>query len=339
MLPAAHETRVSGDEAGYRSREKKLFLPASGVIPAKQGSISDEEQDAFFSWLARIDQAVATLRSMNPPRLPTFASPTGAEKFLAWKRWVLSHHLFIPMLALTGHALTESSRYMDLGERSSALECASLAARLRKGCGALFLYSVDFQPCAPIYCSCIRSHMPAGFSGYEIRERQYCYQPAIARFNDTFSKTSSDSFTARIRQLWTAADLRYHKLHERCMQLAVVGTETETAGHPQRKPESLRAIYRRNNGEVPEIGEAAFAEYDRWFAIERRDGITRFDYVYEVCDVIDRLLSDLLIGHRLDDLVTTELIDSIKAVLVVFGRWAGPIHSTSPFFPRQLRGE
>lgn len=323
---------------GYRSREKKLLLPLGGSIPAALGPVNKDDQDAALSWLARIDQVVNTLHSTRQQRIGVFAVPTGAEKFLAWKRWVLSHHLFIPMLALAGHALAEASCCMNADRQDRAVKWVSTAARLRKGCGALFMYSVDFQPCAPIYCSCIRAQMPPAFSGYAIRERQHCYQPSVALFNKTFPKTNSDLFTADTRQLWAAADLRYHKLHERCMILAVVGTQAETNGPPP-IPESLRAIYRRQNGDAPEIGESEFVEYDRWFGIERCEGMTRLDYIYEVCDAIERLLADLLIGHRLDEPVATELIDSIRAMLVVFGDWAGPVSSDSLFSPKHLRGE
>lgn len=330
------------DDDGYRSREKKLVLPSRGIVPETACMLDQDEQDAAISWLARVDQALRSIQSRGRDALIRRTTPTGAEKFLAWKRWVLSHHLFIPTLALVGHCLDEAVCAFEGDDRHTAGEWVALASRLRKGCGSLFLYSVDFQPCAPIYCGCIRNQMPVAFSGYEIRERQFCYLPAAARFHACLGRAAVDSFVVDLRQNWAAADRRYHELHERCMLLAVTGIDSrDESGRTGEgvKPESLRAQYRRQHGEAPELGEEAFAAYDRWFAIERTDGVTRADYIYQVCDVIERLIGDLLIGHRLEVSVVADLIDSIRATLVVFGRWVGPVSVLSAFFPRTARGE
>lgn len=197
------------------------------------------------------------------------------------------------------------------------------------------MYSVDFQPCAEIYCSQIRNQMPPAFSGYEIRERQNGYQPAVALFNNEFSKNDTDSFVKEMRSMWVAAELRYHELHERCMVQAVTPNASAANDRQRSKPESLRAAHRRQYGEVPPISEESYQAYDRWFAIERRDDITWFDYVYEICDVIERLLADILVGHRLEPEVVNELVASMRVVLDVFIEQASASTETFELYPQE----
>lgn len=326
---------------GYRVREKKLALPEDGVTPTAPETVDGAEQQVLLSWISCLWQVVEVVSRISQRRMNAGSAPTGAEMFLGWKRWILSHHFFIPLLAMVGHALSNAAQAMREGRREQARESVDLASRMRRGCGTLFIYSVDFQPCSEIYCGQIRSHMPPAFSGYEIRERQNTFQPGVEAFSDAFPKGSSEIFVKEMRSMWIAADLRYKELHERCMVQAVPAAVVEVDGKRSSagRPESLRAAHRREHGEVPQIGEEAYKEYDRWFAIERRSDVTRLDYVYQVSDIIERILGDLLVGHRLEAAIVDELLDSMKAVLVVFGRWAGPVQETSPFYPKCLRGE
>lgn len=329
------------DADGYRVREKKIALPQDGTTPTVPETVGKEEQQVLLAWISCLWRAVEVVGRTSQHRMIAESAPTGAETFLGWKRWLLSHHFFIPLLAMIGHALSSAANAMRDGRRQQVREWVDLASRMRRGCGALFMYSIDFQPCSTIYCRHIRSQMPAAFSGYEIRERQSSFQPAVELFHDTFPKCATETLAQEMRSLWIAADVRYHELHERCMVQAVPGRAAEVVGEKTSagRPESLRAAHRREHGEVPPIGEDAYQEYDRWFAIERRPDVTRLDYVYQVCDIIERLLADLMVGHRLEATVRDELLDSMKAALVVFGRWAGPVQETSPFYPKYLRGE
>lgn len=322
------------EQDSYRIREKKIALPQDGVVPAISEVIAPEEQEALLDWISRLSRSVDLVGAMNQRRTSSGSASTRAETTLAWKRWILSHHLFIPMLALTGHALSTASEAMQAGRQEVARKAVEAASRMRRGCGALFMYSVDFQPCSEIYCSQIRSQMPPAFSGYEIRERQNGFQPAVASFNSSFSKAAPDSFVKEMRAMWVAADVRYHELHGRCMVQAVASNTSETEGKQPAKPESLRAAHRRQHGEVPPIREENYVAYDRWFAIERREDITWVDYVYEVCNVIERVLADLMVGHRMEPAIVDELVDSLQAVLAVFGDQSSAFDETVT-----LRGE
>lgn len=322
----------------YRMRTKKIALPQDGMVPSIPYGIAQEEQDGLRDWIARLSRSAEFVNIMSQRRADSGSIPTRAEISLAWKKWILSHHLFVPMLSLTGQALSSAAESMRTGKREASRRAVEAAARMRRGCGALFMYSVDFQPCAEIYCTQIRNQMPPAFSGYEIRERQNGYQPAVALFNSEFSKNDPDSFVKEMRSMWVAAELRYHELHERCMFQAVASNANEANGKPLSKPESLRAAHRRQYGEVPAISEETYQAYDRWFAIERRSDVSWFDYVYELCDVIERLLADLLVGHRLEPEVVTELVGSTQAVLDVF---VGQVNASTETFtvcPQQLHG-
>jgi hypothetical protein len=322
----------------YRMRAKKIALPQDGMVPAIPDGIAPREQEALRDWITRLSRSAEFVNIMSQRRIDSGSVATRAETSLAWKKWILSHHLFIPMLTLTGHALSIAAESMRSGKRQVARKAVEAASRMRRGCGALFMYSVDFQPCAEIYGSQIRNQMPPAFSGYEIRERQNSYQPAVAMFNSEYSKNDTDSFVKEMRSMWVAADMRYHELHERCMVQAVAPNVNKANGEQPSRPESLRAAHRRQYGEVPPLSEENYQEYDRWFAIERRDDVTWFDYVYEVCEVIERLLADLLVGHRLEPAVVNELVESTQAVLALFVEQVKTSTDTFTLCPQQLRG-
>jgi hypothetical protein len=169
--------------------------------------------------------------------------------------------------------------------------------------------------------------MPPAFSGFWIRERQHYFQPAMVRFVRTFPTDTDDKFRAGVQRNWAIADRRYHELHERSMYLAV----------PDGK--SLAGQYRQENGKPHRISDEEFRQYDAWFCIERSSDVNRLDYVFQVCDLIERAIADLMSGHRLDALVMSELLDGMKAAMVVFGHWAGPVPERSRFYPKCLRGE
>jgi hypothetical protein len=274
---------------------------------------------------------------MHQRRISQESVCTRAETHLGWKKWILSHHYFIPLLAMTGHTLSSAAEAMRDGRQEEARKATDAACRMRRGCGAAVLYSVDFQPCSEIYCSQIRSQMPPAFSGFEIRERQNGYQPALAQFNSEFSKNSTDPFVEEMRAMWIAADVHYRQLHERCMLKAVASKENaEDPG--QGKPESLRAAHRREHGEVPPIKEENYATYDRWFGIDRQEHFTWLDYVHEICDVIERVLADLMVGHRLEADTVDELMDSMRAVLTVFKEQISSSNETFFSCPQKLQG-
>jgi transposase InsO family protein len=148
------------------------------------------------------------------------------------------------------------------------------------------------------------------------------------------SDADPNKFLGEMCTRWRSAKVRYNELHIRCMHHAVGGA-VDLSGNGSENAtgrlESLRAAYVRQNGAAPEIGEDALAEYDRWFRIERREDVTRLDYVYQVTDVIERIVADLRVGHRLDKDVCADLLDSMMAATVVFGRWVGPVSECSPF--------
>lgn len=328
-----HFLPCTADFSSYRGRFQKTNLSRSGEIPFGSDPISPEEHNATLSSVTSLWELISTANGSAQRRSRDLTIPTAAESWLGFKRWILSHHLFIPTLALIGHCLTETVRSTQLGQPLCAIEWAQLAARMRKGCGALCVYGIDFEPCSEIYCTQIRSQMPAGFTGYEIRERQHVLQPAIALFLQSFPASPEQEFSKHVRTFWLEADYRYHELHQSCMLMAVPPPPGRGV------PQSLRQQYLKENGEAHKITEEEFSEYDRWFGLERSNHLTRLDYVFQISEVMERILADVMVGHRLQDSVFRELLDGMRAVLVVFSTWAGKITETSPFYHRYLRGE
>lgn len=310
---------------GYRRLQQRILLPVTGKAPSDP-LCGTEEQEAALARVERTWQLIGHYPSAAD-RQEGFAAPTETEIWIALKRWFASHHLFIPQLALAGYCLFEAARAREAEDAEAALYWTRLAARLRKGCGALFMYGVDFSPCATIYCEAIRKNMPEAFSGFWIRERQHCFQPALRQFSCACPAGSDDESCRALRDEWSAAERRYHELHEQSMYLAVPDGM------------SLARSYRHETGKSHAITELEFQSYDAWFCIDRSDELTRLEYVFQVCDVIERVVTDLAAGHRLETGVLHQLLDGAKAAMVVFGQWAGPVSERSRFYPRSLRGE
>jgi hypothetical protein len=301
----------------------RLILPADGRVPCPP-AVSRRENTI---WQSPVSQALALVANAMPhraPRLPDFELPSEAERERGWKRWLLSHHLFVPTMAFTGYCLERTAEAIAAGrvnnEATHWLECA---AKLRRGCGALFLYGVDFEPCAAIYCGHIRSRMPPAFSGYQIRERQTAFLPGLTAFRESSCRSGAQPLHARLHDLWVESDIRYHECHQRCIMRSVSPAPCPHAAARQEAasnvPESLRAAYRRHHGKVPEIDESAFNQFDVWFGIERREGFRWTEYAGQVARIVQEIVADLEAGHRLDNDVTADLFDSMNAVLALLG--------------------
>jgi hypothetical protein len=194
----------------YRHIQSRILFSLNGTVPDLQLYLDNGERDALLDRLSRCWELIDTC-SIYGYQLPIPDKPTNTERWASLKRWFLSHHLFIIQLALTAYCLKEATT-------NDANRWAMLASRLRKGCGALFLYSIDFKPCAPLYSCAIRSDMPTAFSGFWIRERQHYFQPALVRFLRSFECATHDKFDLSPRNNWEAADRRYHELHGQCMR-------------------------------------------------------------------------------------------------------------------------
>lgn len=306
---------------------ERLILPADGRIPCRS-AVSRRENTIWQSPVSHAQALVANAMPHSAPRLPDFEVPSASECDRAWKRWLLSHHLFVPTMALSGYCLERTAEAIAArrvnNEATAWLECA---ARLRRGCGALFLYAVDFEPCAAIYCGHIRARMPPAFSGYQIRERETAFLPGLTAFRENSCRSGAQPLHARLHDLWVESDIRYHECHQRCIMRSVSPAPCSHAAAQHEAasgtPESLRAAYRRHHGIVPEIDEGAFNQFDAWFGIDRREGLTWIEYAAQVARIAQEIVADLEAGHRLDNDVTADLFDAMNSVLALFGNCGG----------------
>lgn len=304
---------------------KPLILPADGRPPSPSAA-AQPENGFYRSRISLARQFVENAASHRAPTLPDFEVASENECQHGWKRWLLSHHLFIPTLALTGYCLEHVAEAVAKRANDDAFCWLESAARLRRGCGALFLYGVDFEPCSAIYCEQIRPRMPKAFSGYQIRERQNAFLPGLTAFRESLGQFVEHTVGARLHDLWVESDIRYHEYHQRCMLRAVslsAGSQAATEDSTSGIPESLRAAYRRHHGNVPEIDDTALNEFDLWFGIERRQGLTWMDYTEQVTGVLRDIVADLEAGHRLDPNVTADLFDSMNSALALFDHGFG----------------
>lgn len=313
------------DIEDYRKLQQRILLSTTGSVPTLAIN-DDQEQESALAKISRTSHLI----ERYPTDIEASSSllvPTECESWAAMKRWFSSHHLFIPQLALTGHCLNQVVIAKKSGSPEEARYWMKLASRLRKGCGALFLFGIDFSPCTAIYCETIRKNMPEAFSGFWIRELQHCFLPALKEFSNVCPANASDQFAQMLRDEWKTADRRYRELHEQSMYRAVPDGV------------SLARTYRHETGEHHSITETEFQIYDTWFCIDRSDQLTQLEYIFQVCDVIERVVADLASGHRLETCVSNQLLEGAKAAMVVFGQWAGPVRETSAFYPKCFRGE
>ena len=309
-------------EQAYRLQVKPVVLTKEGRAPALCTATAGD-LNVLRASISRVLRLVDSSASHRAPLLPSPTVPTDAERTRAWKHWILSHHLFLPMLALTGDCLGRAGSAYRASKGDDAFRWLALAGFLRRGCGSLFLWGLDFEPCAPIYCQEIRAQMPPAFSGYQARDRQNGFLPGLAIFRDAVPDPEENELSSRMHAAWVQSDLRYHELHEKCMLRAVPASEhTQVTGRENaRAPESLRASYRRHHGCVPELGEEAFAEFDAWFGVERSPDLTWYDYAVQIASVAEQIVLEIRSGNRLSPDVTADLLDSVRAAMVVFGRW------------------
>ena len=307
----------------YRQTQSRIILSSTGHAPHHALSLDVSEQEALFDRLSSVWSLIDICASTGN-RLADRDTPTNTEKWIGLKRWFLSHHMFITQLALNAFCLKEATRAADI---NAAARWTDLASRLRRGCGALFLYGIDFQPCPTLYDNAIRNDMPTAFSGFWIRERQDVFRTALEDFLLVFKTVTDDKFKKTPRNIWAAADARYHELHKQSMYEAV----------PDGK--SLFAQYIQEHGKRHIISEQEFQQYDSWFCIDRKSDINRLDFMFQSCDLIERVVADLMSGHRLERPVLKELLDGLRATIVVCGDWAGPVPLGSRFYPKNLRGE
>lgn len=310
---------------GYRQIGSRILLTDTGCAPCHPDQLEGAEQEAL---LDRVSSSWNLVEECKPhvSRPVSSTTPTRTEEWAGLKRWFLSHHLFITQLSLLVGCLTTAASLAS-EDAQLAAHWANLAARLRRGCGALFLYGISVEPVSEIYVGTIRKEMPPAFSGFWIRER-HSFQPALNHFLRSFSEDAEDKVLACAWQAWDIADQRYHELHERSMYLAVPNGN------------SLADEYRKAHNNKPhKILDGEFEQYDRWFAIDRSPTVSRLEYVHQYLDLVERAVADLTTGHRLEAPVLSDLLDGFRAAMVVFGHWAGPVSETSKFYPRELRGE
>lgn len=327
------------DFADYRRKWQKLTLGPNGAIPDDWGQDhnAEETQKAILSTISLLWDSVALVLSPRHFGNPWPQNLTVVEIWKARKRWMLSHDLFIPFLSLIGHSLDQAVTALQDRKRTEVMEWVRRASDMRLGCGSLFMYSVQFTPCTQIYCSDIRPDMPEAFSGFEIRERAFCSEPAIVAFLKLFRARTEDPICTEAVKIWTEADRKYHEEHVRCMKAAVPLEAGRTT------PESLLQKFNHEHSTEQHrchgIAEERFQEYDHWFGIERAE-ITRLDFVLQVSECMERIVADLLLrGHSLERQVLQNLVAGMRAALLVFATWAGPVAETSPFFPKSYRGE
>src|SRR5262245_12658885 len=297
----------------FRQLHSRILLTSTGRVPPAPLTLAPCERQMAFERLARgwrlLEHAAGA--SCSRDQIPDL--PTRTETWDGMRRWFLGHHAFIPLMAINGYCLEAVADASDAGRPDEARSWAALASRLRVGPGALIRYGIDFLPCTSIYGSAIRSGMPEAFSGFWIRERQFGFQPAHVRFCRAFPPQHPDRAVVRLRADMDAAHHRYHALHAEVMRLAVPDGQ------------SLAAEYHRIHGRMHEIADAEFDAYDAWFCIERRSELTRLEYLLQTCDVLERLVADLLAGSRLERSVVAEILSGLTAAFIVFGGWVAAL--------------
>jgi hypothetical protein len=315
---------MSSDEYDYRRAYPVIQLPESGRVPA--GCTTEKltvlQYDERVAGLEKLCNEIWSPRDLK--QHPLSVEVRTAEIARAWRLWIQSHHSFLCVFSVLAYAYDRLLESAAPPAYAQARQWAEDVSALWKTAGALMVYGCDFYPTQAIYCTYIRTQMPAAFSGFWLRE-WILVRTAMRAWEEWLSNKQTPELLelqATVRQGLQV----YHDHHDRVMQAAV----------PDGK--SLAHDYHKLNGCKHPVAEHELATYDSWFRVERVPQ-TRWEFVDRTCREFSRTIGE--IGHHssLAQPVLDDIRFGFRAALRIFGSWLGPIPITSNYYPRTLRGE
>jgi hypothetical protein len=299
----------------FRSRQPQMLLPSNG-FPEERSKPSPLDHKAVLSTIEGIEKLLDFMECYPSSQIGSPKDLTIVETRRAWNRWIGSHHIFMPTFGLAAVALNRATAAAEASNYSECQSWVGYAARLRRLQAAMILYGVDFEPAGLLFTHEVRTKKPEGLSGLEMRERHDCYMPAVSKFHRAFRMMNAD-FNA-LAAVFAKADARYADCHTQCMQKVLPTPDGS-------RPESLRKKYMEKFGKARPLDDETFSILDGFFQVVRTEKMPIAEYTLEFCSAMGRLVNDLLLGHRLDRTVLTEIVDGGKSAFYVLRQPLGPV--------------
>src|SRR5580704_13402866 len=116
------------DYDDYRRLQQRIVLSARGAIPMTALDLGGEERDAILCRIAGIRDLLNRSISLPPSLSHIPQAPTPMEIWLGFRRWGVSHHLFIPLMALNGYCFHEALEASSRTDRQKAEDWLTLAS-------------------------------------------------------------------------------------------------------------------------------------------------------------------------------------------------------------------
>lgn len=311
---------MRANDPDYRSLVRSIKLPDTGLIPKEPiPAMTEVQRDR---WRELIGHAWSALEALSTHRsLPQPSRLAMPELARAWRNWFESHQGFFVLYLLLTDVYRSLAESAGDGDVRLLMERAKRATELNHGAGALLALGVDFQPTRHVYEEVIRPTMPKGFTGYALREAVTLAEARAAWLNVSDAQPG----VGEAKKVELAGRSRYKRYHVDVMRRAVNGP-------------SLKISYAEELGHTPEIGDAEFCAYDRWFNIERRP-LARLDLAESTCWVVQQVVGNVVAGSRLERDTIVDLRVGLEAALRIVASWFGPVSESSAYFPRESRGE
>ncbi len=305
----------------YRVAFPQLRLSRDGLIPSAELRWNNVYQfDQTAAVLQNTYDLTSKISRNSVPRPPTAGQQVEKEVVRAWNLWLRSHHAFFCLFALLAHSYERMIQTAKVLNGDGLMHWAHLASRLWAASGALMRYGLDFQPCHEIYCERIRPEMPAGFSGFWLRE--WIQVKSASSSWQTLDHNGSEfgDFATRASSNVSAGRSHYHRYHAEVMTTAVLDGK------------SLLQVYKSQLDGPLSISEAQFSSYDEWFRVLRMDNLSRRDFVNSTCRIIREVVADLTTGTGLDHRTLLDIAGGFDSAIRVFGEWLRPVPPAGKFY-------
>jgi hypothetical protein len=305
----------------YRTRFPPIRLFDDGSVPTEQLHWKNAHD---FDQIARILQNTWTaISSVSRPvarRTPSAVDKRQSEIARAWNIWLRSHHAFFCLFTLLAHSYERMIRIAKVSNGAGLMHWALLTGRLWAASGALMKYGVDFEPCREIYCERIRPEMPAGFSGFWLREWIRVKAASSSWQTLDHSGYHLGDNVVRASSNVTTGRCHYNRYHAEVMTSAVADGK------------SLLRTYKSQLDGPLLISEEQFSSYDEWFRVERVHNLPRRGFVESTCRIIREVVADLTTGTGLDHGTLLHISGGFDSAIQVFGEWLRPVPPEGEFY-------
>ncbi|MGH9822987.1 MAG: hypothetical protein ACREDR_07035 [Blastocatellia bacterium] len=221
--------------------------------------------------------------------------------------------------AATKHALNRNW--------AALLECARRGERIWAGLGALMRYAADFSPAQRSYEGSVDKSMTLGTANLLTQACAVLHKNAklwrAILENPALQHGTLQKAECHLR----SGQSRYYYHRTQVSKLS-------DSDHDAASQKSLHF-----DGLKPSIADPEFIEDDDLSNVRRLAHLPLKEFIKAGCDAFHSVLRQIPGVTRLEPESITDLIEGIRASLLIMATWLGPLALSSNHYPRELRGE